>query len=645
MRFWVGASNFQKVCSRKSSLSFAHSVDALQRTWQISRMTQLDRQAADQRGADQQGADPQTGAEVLLRALRDQGVEVIFGYPGGAVLPIYDALFLQNSIRHVLVRHEQAAVHAAEGYARSTGRVGVVLVTSGPGATNAVTGLVDALMDSIPVVCLTGQVPTHLIGNDAFQEADTTGITRPATKHNYLVKRSEDLARVVHEAFYVARSGRPGPVVIDLPKDILIARAPYAPASTGAHRSYRPITEPDPARIAEAVALLRGAKRPVIYSGGGVINAGPEAGRALIEFVRATGMPCTSTLMGLGAYPASDPQFLGMLGMHGTYEANMVMHGCDVMLNIGARFDDRVTGRLNAFSQGSRKIHGDIDPSSINKNVAVDVPIVGDAGAILRALMEGWRASAEPQDREALAGWWRQIDAWRSIDSLKFTQPQASGSIIKPQYAVQRLYEITRESGRETYITTEVGQHQMWAAQHFKFEQPNRWMTSGGLGTMGYGLPAAMGVQIAHPDALVIDIAGEASILMNIQEMGTLAQYRLPVKVFILNNQYMGMVRQWQELLHGGRYSESYSDSLPDFVRLAEAFHAVGMRATGVDDLDRVIREMIAIDKPVIADICVDQKENCFPMIPSGAAHNEMILGPEHQDRTASITDEGMMLV
>jgi len=589
--------------------------------------------------------EQQTGAEILLRALREQGVDVIFGYPGGAVLPIYDALFQQNSIRHVLVRHEQAAVHAAEGYARSTGRVGVVLVTSGPGATNAVTGLVDALMDSIPIVCLTGQVPTHLIGNDAFQEADTTGITRPATKHNYLVKRPEDLARVVHEAFYVARSGRPGPVVIDLPKDIVIGKAPYAPPDTGAHRSYRPVTEPDPARIAEAVALLRGAKRPVIYSGGGVINAGPGAAEALIAFVRATGMPCTSTLMGLGAYPANDPQFLGMLGMHGTYEANMAMHGCDVMLNIGARFDDRVTGRLNAFSPDSRKIHGDIDPSSINKNVAVDVPIVGDAGAILRALLARWNASAEKHDREALTAWWRQIDAWRGIDSLRFTQNKAPGSIIKPQYAVQRLYEITRESGRETFITTEVGQHQMWAAQHFRFDQPNHWMTSGGLGTMGYGLPAAMGVQIAHPDALVIDIAGEASILMNIQEMGTLAQYRLPVKVFILNNEYMGMVRQWQELLHGGRYSESYSDALPDFVKLADAFHGVGMRATSVDDLDRVIREMIASDRPVIADIAVDQKENCFPMIPSGAAHNEMILGPEHQGRTASITDEGMMLV
>ena len=586
-----------------------------------------------------------SGAEILLRALRDQGVEVIFGYPGGAVLPIYDAIFQQNSIRHILVRHEQAAVHAAEGYARSTGKVGVVLVTSGPGATNAVTGLVDALMDSIPVVCLTGQVPTHLIGNDAFQEADTTGITRAATKQNYLVRQSEDLARTVHEAFYIARTGRPGPVLIDLPKDILIAPAPYQPASVEPHRSYRPATEPDPARIGEAVRLLKGAKRPVIYTGGGVINAGDAASAALAEFVRTTGAPCTSTLMGLGAYPSGDPQFLGMLGMHGTFEANNAMHGCDVMLAIGARFDDRVTGRINAFSPGSRKIHADIDPSSINKNVPVDVPIVGDAARVLEALLAAWHADGARQDREALAAWWRQIDAWRAVDSLKFTQDPTPGAIIKPQHAIRRLYEITRETGRETFITTEVGQHQMWAAQHFGFDKPNRWMTSGGLGTMGYGLPAAMGVQIAHPDALVIDISGEASVQMNIQEMATLAQYRLPVKVFILNNQYMGMVRQWQELLHGGRYSESYSESLPDFVKLAEAFHGVGLRATGVDDLDRVIREMIAIDRPVIADICVDQKENCFPMIPSGAAHNEMILGPEHQDRTASITDEGLMLV
>jgi acetolactate synthase-1/2/3 large subunit len=583
-----------------------------------------------------------SGAEVVLRALKDNGVEVIFGYPGGAVLPIYDAIFQQNAIRHILVRHEQAAVHAAEGYARSTGKVGVVLVTSGPGATNAVTGLVDALMDSIPVICLTGQVPTHLIGNDAFQEADTTGITRPATKHNYLVKKSEDLSRVMHEAFYVAKSGRPGPVVIDLPKDILINKAPYREATTQSHRSYRPRTEPDAKGIHDAVRLLKRARRPIVYAGGGVINAGPEASRLLREFVRMTGMPCTNTLMGLGAYPAEDPQFLGMLGMHGTYEANLAMHGCDVMFNIGARFDDRVTGRLNAFSPASKKIHADIDPSSINKNVAVDVPIVGDARAVLAAMIEAWKADEAPQDKGAIAAWWRQIDEWRGKQCLAYRQ---ESKIIKPQHAVKRLYEITRELGRETFITTEVGQHQMWAAQYFGFDKPNRWMTSGGLGTMGYGLPAAMGVQIAHPDALVIDIAGEASILMNIQEMGTLAQYRLPVKVFILNNEYMGMVRQWQELLHGGRYSESYSASLPDFVKLAESFHAVGMRAEGIDDLDRVIREMIAIDKPVIADIAVAKDENCFPMIPSGAAHNEMILAPGQEGGVAGVTDEGKVLV
>ncbi|EFH12763.1 acetolactate synthase 3 large subunit [Pseudoroseomonas cervicalis] len=583
-----------------------------------------------------------TGAEIVLRALKEQGVEVIFGYPGGAVLPIYDAIFNQNAIRHILVRHEQAAVHAAEGYARSTGKVGCVLVTSGPGATNAVTGLVDALLDSIPIVCLTGQVPTHLIGNDAFQEADTTGITRPATKHNYLVKQIDKLAETVHEAFYVARSGRPGPVVIDLPKDILIGKGTYKPAPSTEHRSYRPQVEPEAAQIAKAVAMMKAAKRPVVYAGGGVINAGPEASELLAKFVRMAGFPCTNTLMGLGAFPASDPQFLGMLGMHGTYEANLAMHGCDVMFNIGARFDDRVTGRLNAFAPHSQKIHADIDPSSINKNVKVEVPIVGDAASVLRALIAAWEADTTRQDREALAGWWRQIDEWRGRNCLHYVQ---ESKIIKPQHAVKRLYELTRECGKDTFISTEVGQHQMWAAQYFGFEKPNRWMTSGGLGTMGYGLPAAMGVQVAHPDALVIDIAGEASILMNIQEMSTLAQYRLPVKVFILNNQYMGMVRQWQELLHGGRYSESYSEALPDFVKLAESFHGVGMRAESTDDLDRVIREMIAIDRPVIADICVDQKENVFPMIPSGAAHNEMLLASNQISSGAGVTDEGTALV
>ena len=587
------------------------------------------------------------GAEIVLRALKDQGVDVIFGYPGGAVLPIYDALFQQNFVRHILVRHEQAAVHAAEGYARSTGKVGVVLVTSGPGATNAVTGLVDALMDSIPIVCLTGQVPTHLIGNDAFQEADTTGITRPATKHNYLVKNVDDLGRVMHEAFYVARTGRPGPVVVDLPKDILFAKSSKLGTPATEHRSYRPRTEPDLGGIAKAVAMLKAAKRPIIYAGGGVINAGPEASRLLAEFARLTGYPVTNTLMGLGAFPASDPQFLGMLGMHGTYEANLAMHGCDVMLNVGARFDDRITGRLRDFSPNSRKIHIDIDPSSINKNVAVELPIVADAAKALAALIAAWKEDDAKPDGKAIAAWWRTIDGWRGRDCLRFRQANAPGSIIKPQYAVQRLYELTQAQKKPTFITTEVGQHQMWAAQYFKFENPNRWMTSGGLGTMGYGLPAAMGVQIAHPDALVIDIAGEASILMNIQEMSTLAQYRLPVKVFILNNEYMGMVRQWQELLHGGRYSESYSAALPDFVKLAESFHGVGLRAKTVDELDGVIEEMMRIDRPVIADICVDQKENCFPMIPSGAAHNEMILGPEDAGNSSQpgVSEEGMVLV
>jgi len=590
-----------------------------------------------------------SGADIVLRALRDQGVDVIFGYPGGAVLPIYDALFQQTAIRHILVRHEQAAVHAAEGYARSTGKVGVVLVTSGPGATNAVTGLVDALMDSIPLVCLTGQVPTHLIGNDAFQEADTTGITRPATKHNYLVREVNALGRILHEAFYVARSGRPGPVVVDLPKDVLISRGVYHGVPTTPHRSYRPVVDPDPQAIAHAARLLKHAKRPIVYAGGGLINSGPEASRLLTEFVRLTGFPCTNTLMGLGSFPASDPQFLGMLGMHGTYEANLAMHGCDVMLNIGARFDDRVTGRLRDFSPNSLKIHADIDPSSINKNVRVDCAIVGDATRVLSALIAAWKADPAKPDAGALAAWWKQIDLWRSRECLRYRQDPRSGAVIKPQHAVKRLYEIVRETGRDVFVTTEVGQHQMWAAQFWKFDRPNRWLTSGGLGTMGYGLPAAMGAQIAHPDALVIDIAGEASILMNIQEMSTLAQYRLPVKVFILNNEYMGMVRQWQELLHGGRYSESYSAALPDFVKLAESFHAVGLRAKTLGDLDDVIREMLAVNRPVIADICVDKHENCFPMIPSGAAHNEMILGPEDEAPPGTaqpgVTEEGMVLV
>jgi acetolactate synthase-1/2/3 large subunit len=580
-----------------------------------------------------------SGAELLLKALVDQGVDVVFGYPGGAVLPIYDALFQQNSIRHILVRQEGGAVHAAEGYARSTGKVGVVLVTSGPGATNAVTGLTDALMDSVPIVCLTGQVPTHLIGNDAFQEADTTGITRPCTKHNYLVKDVNQLARTVHEAFHVARSGRPGPVVIDLPKDILIGKGRYTPADNVTHKSYNPRVKADPNRIAEAVELLANAKRPLFYCGGGVINSGPRASELLRQIVRMTGYPTTLTLMGLGAFPASDPLFLGMLGMHGTYEANWAMHDCDVMVAVGSRFDDRVTGRLTAFAPNSKKIHIDIDPSSINKNVRVDVAVVGDVAHVLEDMIALWKKKGHKPDGKALAAWWQQIDKWRARDCLRYKK---TDQVIKPQYALQRLYEFTKD--RDTYVTTEVGQHQMWAAQFLKFEKPNHWMTSGGLGTMGYGLPAAMGVQIAHPDALVIDVAGEASILMNIQELSTIAQYRLPVKAFILNNEYMGMVRQWQELMHGGRYSESYSAALPDFVKLAEAFHCVGLRATKVSELDDVIKEMLAVDKPVVADICVDQKENCFPMIPSGAAHNEMLLGPADK-ASKPASEEGMVLV
>ncbi|MDR3519093.1 MAG: acetolactate synthase 3 large subunit [Azospirillaceae bacterium] len=585
-------------------------------------------------------SDPKlTGADILIKALRDEGVEVIFGYPGGAVLPIYDALFKQNDIRHILVRHEQAAVHAAEGYARSTGKVGCVLVTSGPGATNAVTGLTDALMDSIPVVCLTGQVPTHLIGNDAFQEADTTGITRPCTKHNYLIKHVDHLARVVHEAFYVARSGRPGPVVVDIPKDVQFAECAYVEPQVTGHKTYRPQTRPDPVRIDQAVELMATARRAIFYTGGGVINSGPAASALLTKLVRMTGFPCTSTLMGLGAFPASDPQFLGMLGMHGTYEANLAMHGCDVMINVGARFDDRVTGRIADFAPGSKKIHIDIDPSSINKNVAVDVPVVGDCTYVLEAIIELWQARHKRPDQLALKQWWAQIDQWRKKDCLRY---EHTDKVIKPQFALERLREAIR--GRDHYITTEVGQHQMWAAQFLPFDQPNRWMTSGGLGTMGYGLPAAIGAQVAHPDALVIDVAGEASIQMNIQELATAVQYRLPVKVLIMNNQWMGMVRQWQELLHGSRFSESYSHALPDFVKLAEAYGAVGLRASRVDEVDDVIAEMIETPRMVVVDMRVDQKENCYPMIPGGRPHNEMLLGPaENVDQATP--EQGMVLV
>jgi acetolactate synthase-1/2/3 large subunit len=581
-----------------------------------------------------------TGAEMVIHALADQGVKHIFGYPGGAVLPIYDALFQQEKVRHILVRHEQGAVHAAEGYARSTGKVGCVLVTSGPGATNAVTGLTDALCDSIPIVVITGQVPTHLIGNDAFQECDTVGITRPCTKHNYLVKSIADLPRVLHEAFHIAASGRPGPVVVDIPKDIQFAKGTYSKPRSFDHQGYRPKLKGDLNRIKEAVELMARAKRPLFYTGGGVVNSGPHAATLLREFVKLTGFPITSTLMGLGAYQASDPQWLGMLGMHGTWEANWAMHDCDLMICIGARFDDRITGRLDAFSPGSRKIHVDIDPSSINKNVKVDVPIIGDCAHVLEDMLRLWRAEAAQPDKKALAEWWKQIDKWRARKSLAYKN---SNSVIKPQYAIQRLYELTKD--KDCYITTEVGQHQMWAAQFYKFEEPNRWMTSGGLGTMGYGLPSSIGVQLAHPKSLVIDIAGEASVLMNMQEMSTAVQHRLPIKIFIINNQYMGMVRQWQELLHGGRYAESYTHSLPDFVKLAEAYHAVGIRCEKPGDLDGAIKEMIAVDRPVIFDCVVDQNENCFPMIPSGRAHNEMILGDTGESVDDAITEEGKVMV
>jgi acetolactate synthase-1/2/3 large subunit len=578
------------------------------------------------------------GAQMVLRALVDQGVEHVFGYPGGAVLPIYDEIFKQNSIRHILVRHEQGAVHAAEGYARSTGKVGVVLVTSGPGATNAVTGLTDALMDSVPIVCLTGQVPTHLIGNDAFQEADTVGITRPCTKHNYLVKSIADLPRIMHEAFYVARSGRPGPVVVDLPKDVQQAKGLYTNHNTGKHRSYTPQVKGDPKAIEQAIALMAKAERPLFYCGGGVINSGPAAAQLLTQFIRLTGFPVTLTLMGLGAFPASDPQFLGMVGMHGMYESNLAMHDCDLMINIGARFDDRVTGKIAAFAPHSKKIHVDIDPSSINKNVRVDLPIVGDVAHVLEDMIKLWKAKQVRPNVKAMDAWWKKIESWRARDCLHYRN---SDSVIKPQFALQRLFAAIKD--KDVYITTEVGQHQMWAAQFIKFEKPNRWMTSGGLGTMGYGLPAAIGAQMAHPDSLVIDVAGEASILMNIQEMSTAVQYRLPVKVFIMNNQWMGMVRQWQELLYGERYSESYTEALPDFVKLAEAFGGVGLRAEKPSEMDDVIKEMIAVKKPVIVDVRIDKTENCFPMIPAGSAHNEMLLGPE--DEAKPVSEEGMVLV
>ena len=583
-----------------------------------------------------------TGSEIVFKCLEDQDVEFIFGYPGGAVLPIYDELKNHSSIKHILVRHEQGAGHAAEGYARSSGKPGVVLVTSGPGATNVVTALTDAYMDSVPLVCISGQVPTHLIGTDAFQECDTTGITRPCTKHNWLVKDIKDLSKVLHEAFQVATTGRPGPVLVDIPKDIQFAKANYLKPKKDKKinvKSHNKFTQNE---IDELIDLISKAKKPVIYTGGGVINSGPKASETLREFVRLIGFPITSTLQGLGAFPGDDNQFIGMLGMHGTYEANNAMHDCDLLINIGARFDDRITGKIDEFSPHSKKIHIDIDPSSINKIIKVDLALVGDVNDVLKGInktLKSKKIDLKKSNKQKISKWWEQIQKWRTKNSLDFKN---SDENIKPQHAVQRLYELTKD--RDTFITTEVGQHQMWAAQHYKFNKPNRWMTSGGLGTMGYGLPAAVGVQIAHPNKLVIDIAGEASVLMTMQEMSTAVQYNLPIKIFILNNQYMGMVRQWQELLHEKNYSQSYSEALPDFIKLAEAYGCKGIMADKPSELDEKIREMLQFDGPVIFDCRVDPNENCFPMIPSGKPHNQMILGPNEKEEN-KITGKGKALV
>ena len=581
-----------------------------------------------------------TGAKIVIETLIQENVKVIFGYPGGAVLPIYDELFKQKKIRHILVRHEQAAVHAAEGYARSTGKVGVVLVTSGPGATNTVTGLTDAMMDSVPVVCLSGQVPTHMIGNDAFQEADIVGITRPCTKHNYLVKDVSKLAGAIHSAFFIAKNGRPGPVLVDIPKDIQTFKTNYeGKKQTKRISYYKPVVDPNFSDVVKVTDYLSNCKKPIFYIGGGVINSGSNASSELSKLMKKTGFPCTQTLMGLGAYPMSDKQFLGMLGMHGTYEANMAMYNCDLMICVGARFDDRITGKVSGFSPNSKKIHLDIDASSFNKSVNVDLTVKGDLFRILKLINEQITKKKISFKKTNYISWWKQINQWRSRNCLKYKQ---SKKLIKPQYAVQRLNELTKKLS--PFITTEVGQHQMWAAQFIEFNKPKHWMTSGGLGTMGYGLPAALGVQIAHPKGLVIDVAGEASILMNIQEMSTIKQYRLPVKVFILNNNYMGMVRQWQELLHGNRLSESYMESLPDFVKLAESFGATGLRVEKPSEVDDMIKEMIKIKGAVICDVVVDPSENCFPMIPSGSTHNQMLLGPNDKV-DGEISEEGMVLV
>jgi len=583
-----------------------------------------------------------SGAEIVFKCLEDQNVEFVFGYPGGAVLPIYDELKNFNSVKHILVRHEQGAGHAAEGYARSKGKPGVLIVTSGPGATNAVTALTDAYMDSVPLVCISGQVPTHLIGTDAFQEADTTGITRPCTKHNWLVKDIKDLEKTIHKAFKVATTGRPGPVLVDIPKDVQFQKTKYTKFKKQKKLNGKAHNHFSQKDIDELIKLMDKSSKPIFYTGGGVVNSGPKASELLRELVNTTGFPITTTLQGLGSYPGEDSQFLGMLGMHGSYEANNAMHDCDLMINIGARFDDRITGKIDEFSPKSKKVHIDIDPSSINKNVKVDLPIIGDVAEVINSTIKTIKKvkpNFAKSNKQKASKWWEQIQKWRSVNSFEFVN---STETIKPQYAVQRLYELTKN--KDTYITTEVGQHQMWAAQHYKFNKPNRWMTSGGLGTMGYGLPAAVGVQVAHPNKLVIDIAGEASVLMTMQEMSTAVQYSLPIKIFILNNEYMGMVRQWQELLHDKNYSESYTAALPDFVKLAEAYGCVGLRATSPEELDDKIIEMINTDRPVIFDCRVDKEENCFPMIPSGKPHNQMLLGPKDQEEN-KITGKGKTLV